>query len=66
METYKCFFCGKEGMIENPFYTGYESRRKNCKAFLKLHGYVKVLAGKVGEKWICDDCRDELRELITY
>lgn len=64
MKVYKCFLCEKWGMVENPLCTDYESRREDRKVLLRLYGYVKILAGKIGDKWICNDCRDDLQKVI--
>jgi len=55
MNSCKCFFCGKEAYIVS---------NKNQEIYDK-YGYRKSLAGKIGKKIICNQCKNDIYKLIN-
>lgn len=67
MKISKCFFCDKDMLddsVETHSKQGYIDKNNDRKEFYITYGYIKVVAGKIGNKPICNHCSQELNGLV--
>ena len=68
MKIHKCFFCNKYGVEEYPRFSSESTHNKfkeDKKRMLKEIGNIKVMVGRVGNKWVCYDCAEDLHDLLN-
>lgn len=58
-EVDRCFFCGRAVVPES-----FDATQKSVGQWLSRHGSFARMAGKVGAKFVCIECRTDLSYLV--
>ena len=67
IKIHECFFCNKRAVEEFPHLSTAYARnnyKKDRQRMLEEEGNIRVMAGRVGNKWVCYGCVEDLQYLL--